>query len=181
MFDSFFIPKVCLFEPKDPITRSALQKYNDISPAAVTSGMFVGLDGKTVFVPNQGPIGKMLHINKDELKLDFKGLSEDADGMIAVDMPIAKQCIDRYRELQTVAFKDLNDFHLRFERVAAAGDWLNPEGFTDNIRADGNGHNASRRQAMVYELNAEIEVGLVLYGDLKEGDIPLARVTLPFQ
>ena len=63
---------MCLFEPKDPITQSALQKYNDISPAAVTSGMFVGLDQKTVFVPNQGPIGKMLHINKEELKLDFK-------------------------------------------------------------------------------------------------------------
>ncbi len=57
------------------------------------NGMLLSKDGRTVFVVNQSPVGKGLH----DAGI-IKGVPKDKDGILAIDISVARQYIEGFNE-----------------------------------------------------------------------------------
>ncbi len=121
---------------------------------------------KVTLVNNQNPLAEMVRINAEALGIPPGSLFDSkAEGWMPVDSSIVDRCLARYEEEVRIGFQDMRNFEIRFSRVDSF--WNDPVGVCDNIarRAkNGPDHVDNTRLQNIYELEAEIDMRHVLYG-----------------
>jgi len=164
-------PTYSIFDPVSPVTRAALDQYNDTAMADLDRNITPLLTDGHKLVNNQCPIATMLRMNAHPQALNITHFDhqEGQPGWLRIKAPLVDRCVATYKAQCNIPWIDFSKFRVDFERVGAET-WDEPIGVIDNIRRrakEEGTHVSDARLENIYTLKALLTVDSVLYGPAK--------------